>query len=307
MRWKKMKNNSRLELFILFLVFFLLVCSSFLLFSSEIRISSDDLPVDLAFRALHPGEVILATLKENPDLKKTTIIFLDKRHVLVNGESKSKKFAFIGLDLGLKPQSYIMEISSEKSNGKIETIRKEFLVSPKEFPLKKMWVKSKYVNPPPEVEERIRLEAELLRSIYESLSPDWLGEGNFTIPIDGTIYPNFGQRRFYNNIPRSPHGGVDISAPWGTPVKASNSGRVVLARDLFYSGNTVIIDHGLGLFTVYCHLSKILAGVGDYVKKGSIIAKEGSTGMSTGAHLHWAVKILDSRVDPFSLLGISLE
>jgi len=302
----KIKDNSRFMPFILFLVSLPLVFSNFL-FNSEIRISSDDLPINLAFRALHPGEVILATLKENPGLKKVTILFLEKRYVLVNGKSNSKKLAFIGLDLGLKPQSYIMEIFTEKEDGQKETIRKEFLVSPKEFPVKKMWVQSKYVSPPPEVEERIRLEAELLRSVYSRITPDWLGEGNFSLPLDGTIYPNFGQRRFYNNIPRSPHGGIDISAPWGTPVRASNSGKVVLAQELYYSGNTVIIDHGLGLFTIYCHLSKILVKLGDRVEKGTLMAKEGSTGMSTGAHLHWAVKILNSRVDPFSLLSISLE
>jgi murein DD-endopeptidase MepM/ murein hydrolase activator NlpD len=99
---------------------------------------------------------------------------------------------------------------------------------------------------------------------------------------------------------------VDIAAPYGSPVKASNSGRVVLARDLYFSGNTVIIDHGLGLFTFYCHFSRLKVSRGDMVKKGAVIALAGSTGRSTGAHLHWGVKLLGSRVDPVALLSLAL-
>ncbi|MGB8952112.1 MAG: M23 family metallopeptidase [Candidatus Aminicenantales bacterium] len=275
--------------------------------SSEIRVSSDNLPFDLTFRALHPGELVLATLKKNADIKRAVIRFQDRRYVLENGENNSKRLAFIGIDLNCQPQSYVMDILVEMDNGRKETVQKEILVSPKEFPVKKMWVKDAFVTPPPEVEERIRLEAELLRIIYSRTTPEWLGEGNFSLPMEGNIAPNFGQRRIYNNLPRSPHSGVDISAPWGTPIKASNSGKVVLARDLYYSGKTVIIDHGLGVFTIYCHLSRISVQIGDLVKKGDVIGKEGSTGRSTGPHLHFGVKIFDSRVDPISLLTLSLE
>jgi murein DD-endopeptidase MepM/ murein hydrolase activator NlpD len=107
-------------------------------------------------------------------------------------------------------------------------------------------------------------------------------------------------------VPRSTHSGVDIAAPYGSPVRASNSGRVVLAKDLYFSGKTVIIDHGLGLFTFYCHFSRLEVGRGDMVKKGTVIALAGSTGRSTGPHLHWGVKLQGRRVDPAALLGLAI-
>jgi murein DD-endopeptidase MepM/ murein hydrolase activator NlpD len=118
--------------------------------------------------------------------------------------------------------------------------------------------------------------------------------------------PNFGEKRIYNNVPRSSHSGIDIAAPFGSPARASNSGRVVLARDLYFSGKTVIIDHGLGLFTYYCHFSRLKVSRGEAVEKGSVIALTGSTGRSTGPHLHWGVRLHGSRVDPAALLGLEL-
>jgi len=107
-------------------------------------------------------------------------------------------------------------------------------------------------------------------------------------------------------VPRSTHSGVDISAPYGSPVRAANSGKVVLARELYFSGKTVILNHGLGLYTYYCHFSKIKVKLGDIVKKGDAVGLVGSTGRSTGPHLHWGVKVQDSRVDPLALLILPL-
>jgi murein DD-endopeptidase MepM/ murein hydrolase activator NlpD len=142
----------------------------------------------------------------------------------------------------------------------------------------------------------------MLGQIYDIFTFQWHGEGPFIIPCDGEAYDNFGERRIFNNEPRSPHSGVDISSPQGAPVRASNSGRVVLAKNLYYAGNTVIIDHGLGVFTSYLHFSKILAKKGEMVRKGDIIGEIGATGRVTGPHLHWGVKVSGSRVDPLSLL-----
>jgi murein DD-endopeptidase MepM/ murein hydrolase activator NlpD len=104
-------------------------------------------------------------------------------------------------------------------------------------------------------------------------------------------------------VPRSPHSGVDVEAGPNEIVRAANAGTVVLAAELYLSGNTVVIDHGLGLFTNYCHFSRILVKSGDAVRKGDPIGRVGSTGRSTGPHLHWGVRIFESRVDPDSILG----
>jgi murein DD-endopeptidase MepM/ murein hydrolase activator NlpD len=143
--------------------------------------------------------------------------------------------------------------------------------------------------------------------VYSVREEKWLGEGAFERPHPGGMTPNFGEKRIYNNVPRSTHSGVDIEAAYGSPVRASNSGRVVLAKDLYFSGKTVIIDHGLGLFTFYCHFSRLNVSRGEMVKKGAVIALAGSTGRSTGPHLHWGVRLLGSRVDPAALLGLALQ
>jgi murein DD-endopeptidase MepM/ murein hydrolase activator NlpD len=192
-------------------------------------------------------------------------------------------------------------------DGTLDTVRREILVTSKEFPIERLRVEEKFVTPPAEVLERIRLEAELTRSIYAGRSPDWLGEGGFVLPTDGRVNPNFGRRRIFNDQPRSPHSGVDISSAHGTPVKASNSGRVVLAHGLYYAGNTVVIDHGLGVFSIYLHFSRMLVEEGEFVRKGESIGEVGATGRVTGPHLHWSVRIRGSRVDPLSLLDLRMD
>jgi hypothetical protein len=266
-----------------------------------------ELEVDLEFRALHPGEAVKVRLKGRDDIKLADLYFLGSKHTMGKGQNPSDWMSLIGLDLGIKPGTYKIDISVLFNDGSYRNISREILVLDKKFPVKKLWVKQEYVTPPPEVQERIRIESELLREIYAIFTPHWLGEGNFIIPSEGEMADNFGERRIFNNQPRSSHGGVDISSPYGSPVRASNSGRVVLANDLYFAGKTVVIDHGLGVFTQYLHFSKIIAQRGEWVKKGYIIGEIGATGRVTGPHLHWGVRIFRSRIDPLSLLDLEFD
>ena len=262
---------------------------------------------EFAYRAVQPGEVIMVILKENPSVKEVIIRFLGEDYSLHKEGSALKSFVFIGLDLGLQPGVHVMKIYIRKMDDQWENIQKEIPVAAKEFPVKKLWVDERFVTPPPSALERIKIEAEIIKIAYSVTAPRWLGEGKFIIPSSDEVVPNFGERRVYNNKPRSLHSGVDISSPLGTPVRASNSGRVVLARDLYFAGKTVIIDHGLGLFTLYCHFSRIMVTRGEFVRKGAVIGEVGATGRVTGPHLHWGIKLLGSRIDPFSLLSLPLE
>ncbi len=268
---------------------------------------TSELEVDLEFRALHPGEAVKVRLKEREDIKLADLYFLGSKHSMGRGQTPAEWMAFIGLDLGIKPGTYKIDISVLFKDGSHRNISREIMVLDKEFPVKKLWVKQEYVTPPPEVRERIRIESELLREIYSIFTPDWLGEGNFIIPSEGEMAQNFGERRIFNDQPRSSHGGMDISSPYGSPVRASNSGRVVLANDLYFAGKTVVIDHGLGVSTQYLHFSKIIARRGESVKKGDIIGEIGATGRVTGPHLHWGVRISRSRIDPLSLLSLEFD
>lgn len=265
------------------------------------------LDVQLDYRFLQPGEVIKVTLSGQAAIRHAHFRFSGMKFPLWKDEPTGDYFAFLGLDLGLQPGAQTLVVTAQLEDGTLGTIQKEIQVIPKDFPVEKLRVDQKYVTPPAEALERIRLEAELMRSIYDGYSPDWLGEGTFVLPTGGRVNPNFGRRRVFNDQPRSPHSGVDISSPQGTPVLASNSGRVVLNHSLYYAGNTVVIDHGLGFFSIYLHLSRMLIEKGAYVRKGDPIGEVGATGRVTGPHLHWSVRIRGSRVDPLSLLDLRLD
>ena len=261
-----------------------------------------DSDVNLEFRSLQQGEIVRISVEGKGVIRQAEVLFLGKTHVMGKGQDPDIWLAFIGLDLGIKSGTYTVEISVLFHDGHHKNIRREILVQNREFPTKKLWVKQEYVTPPQDVLDRIQWESELLGQIYDIFTLQWYGDGPFIIPSDGEANDNFGERRIFNDQPRSPHGGVDISSPHGAPVMASNSGRVVLAKNLYFAGNTVIIDHGLGVFTSYLHFSKFLTKRGDIVRKGDIIGEIGATGRVTGPHLHRGVKESGSRIDPFSLL-----
>ena len=123
-------------------------------------------------------------------------------------------------------------------------------------------------------------------------------------PVPGDANSSFGSRSVFNGEPRSPHGGTDFLSPSGTPIKSPNAGRVVCARDLYFTGNTVIIDHGLGMFSMLAHLSRLDVKEGDTVIPSQIVGLVGATGRVTGPHLHWALSVNGARVDPLSALAL---
>lgn len=262
--------------------------------------------VEASARSFQPGEAVMFTVREAPEETTVTVTFLDQTLVL-HRPGTGKSMGFLGIDLAAAPGVHSWTIKTEDRDGHWEEARSGLTVAPKNFPVRRLRVAQEFVTPPAAVQDRIRREAELLALVYSMPSPEWLGDGPFILPHGGRPADNFGERRFFNDEPRSPHTGLDIAAPMGDPVRASNSGRVVLASDLYFAGKTVIIDHGRGVFSLYCHFSKILVKRTQFVEKGETIGLIGSTGRSTGPHLHWGVRVFDSRVDPMSLTALSLD
>jgi murein DD-endopeptidase MepM/ murein hydrolase activator NlpD len=172
---------------------------------------------------------------------------------------------------------------------------------PKEFPEERVEVDEEYVTPSAENVKRAEAETKRLEALWKTSSPVKLWQGSFIQPAKGKVTSPFGARRLLNDKPSSPHSGVDLAASAGAPVKAANAGQVVVADELFFSGNTVVIDHGLGLYTIYAHGSKLLVKEGQAVKKGQVIARVGSTGRTTGAHLHWGCRLHGAKVDALAL------
>jgi murein DD-endopeptidase MepM/ murein hydrolase activator NlpD len=177
------------------------------------------------------------------------------------------------------------------------------MVLARTFSTRKLRVDPVFVNPPREAEARIVQEAKQLDALWSASSSSRLWDGAFVQPVPGGGTGRFGARSIFNGQPRSPHGGEDFPNPEGTPIVAPNGGQVVLARDLYFTGNTVVIDHGLGLFSLLAHLSVIEVAEGDHVRTGQRVGQVGSTGRVTGPHLHWAVRVAGARVDPLSLLA----
>ncbi len=175
-------------------------------------------------------------------------------------------------------------------------------VETRNFPATRLSVARRFTAPDARTLERIRRERELVRAALREVSPTPLWKGAFTLPLQGPTTSPYGQRRLFNNELRSRHTGHDIDGDTGDPVYASNSGRVALSYDLFYSGQAVYLDHGLGFYTAYFHLSERLVYNGEWVEKGQLIGRVGATGRVTGPHLHWAVYLRGAHLDPLSLL-----
>jgi murein DD-endopeptidase MepM/ murein hydrolase activator NlpD len=153
---------------------------------------------------------------------------------------------------------------------------------------------------------RIQQEQAVLSRLWETVTPDRRWQGPFRVPLESAAPPNgFGVRRIINGEPRAPHTGADFSAPAGTPVMASNAGTVALVAEQFFSGRTVILDHGLGLYTMYFHLQECLVREGQRVAPGEVIGRVGSTGRATGPHLHWGVRLNGARIDPEALVNLT--
>jgi hypothetical protein len=262
--------------------------------------------VRLSYRALQPGEPVLVVLESDGTVRSATVTFLGRTAELRPAPGGASVFAFLGIDVQAKPGSAAMIIKVVKSGGLVENVRKDLLIVPKTFPSTKLQFKPEYVTPPSSVQERIKRESELIALAMSVVTPAWLGDGPFVVPHDAASWANFGQRRLNNNVLQSLHTGLDIRVPFGEPIHAANAGTVAMASDLYMGGKTVIIDHGLGVFSTYGHMSKLLVKRGETVKKGQTVGLCGSTGRSTGPHLHWSFKIFDARVDPAAMLLLPL-
>ncbi len=168
-------------------------------------------------------------------------------------------------------------------------------------------VAPRFVEPGPDAQKEIEEEAKLKAKVYASSAPEHLWSGSFRAPVASLPTDSFGTRRMFNGKLASIHKGADFRAAMGTPVHATNSGVVVLARPMYYEGNCVIIDHGMGLFTLSMHFSRIDVHEGQRVKAGDVLGLSGATGRVTGPHLHWAVRWHGANLDPLKLLKLNLN
>jgi murein DD-endopeptidase MepM/ murein hydrolase activator NlpD len=178
---------------------------------------------------------------------------------------------------------------------------RSFKVWKKRYRVSRIWVKERPLKGA--LLERVKREGRLLRRLLSEITPKKFKERELRPPLKRlSISTPFGAKRIINGKRRSIHWGTDFRAPKGTPVYAALSGKVVLAENLYFTGNTVVIDHGLGIHTLYAHLSEITVKEGQFVKAGQVIGKVGSTGRSTGPHLHFGIYVQGERADPMLVM-----
>ena len=220
--------------------------------------------------------------------------------------SRKSWFALAGVSLETKPGAYPIQLHGETFVGQSISFEKKIRVERRRYPRVQLKVPVRYTAPGPEDQRQIEQEKETKADAFKTLSPGHEWKGSFAPPVSAEISDVFGVERVFNGSVQSTHQGLDFRVPSGTPVAAANSGRVILARPLFFEGNCVVIDHGQGLLTLYFHLSKFSVKEGDDVSKGQPIGLSGGTGRATGPHLHLAVRWQGVYLNPQVLLKLKV-
>jgi murein DD-endopeptidase MepM/ murein hydrolase activator NlpD len=259
-----------------------------------------DISVSASARAFQPGELVVLTIRTATPAATVRVRAFDAERLPFAVDPSTWR-VLVGIDLAIAPASY--KVSIEADANARPTVY-PLVVKPRRFPRRTLTVDPAFVTPPPEAVERIEREARELNQIWEASARTRLWDGAFVRPVPDPANSAFGTHSVFNGQPRSQHSGADFRSAAGEPVKAPNAGRVVLADARYFSGNTVVIDHGLGLFSLFAHLSTMDVRADDLVKTGDVIGKVGATGRVTGPHLHWSVRASGARVDPLSLLSV---
>jgi hypothetical protein len=233
--------------------------------------------------------------------------WLDHKLQFFRGRDRQSWYALAGVDVKAAAGPSTLRITVQTVDSASIDLSRTVQILPAHYRTGTLTVAPKFVEPGPDELARIKTEVELKTKLFAASAAEPLWSGNFRAPVHAPPTDSFGTRRTFNGKLASVHEGMDFRAATGTPVRAGNSGVVVLAQPLYYEGNCVVIDHGLGLYTISMHLSRIDVRVGDHVIAGQLIGLSGATGRVTGPHLHWAVRWQNAYLDPAKLLRMDLS
>jgi murein DD-endopeptidase MepM/ murein hydrolase activator NlpD len=233
--------------------------------------------------------------------------WLGRKLQFFRGRDGRTWYALAGADVETSAGPSTLRISARLAEGGARDLTRTIEIHPAHYRTGSLTVSPKFVEPSPEALQQIKAEQALKDKVFAASATEPLWSASFRAPVTAPPTDSFGTRRTFNGKLASIHKGMDFRAAAGTPVRASNGGVVVLARPLYYEGNCVVIDHGLGLFTLYLHLSRIDVGEGQRVAAGDRLGLSGATGRVTGPHLHWAVRWQGAYLDPAKLLKLDLS
>ncbi len=279
---------------------------SLLLILLPVNSDAQSSAINVSPEKLINGAPCVFRYKATTPLKSLNATFLTKRVFFSFDKASGDWIGFAGVDYDTKPGNYDLVVngiavnSSKVSFAQIISVAKGF------YRTSAISVPKKYVDPDPADVSRILAERDLKNDLLNKITNSQLWSGNFVAPAGTGTSSEFGSQRTYNGKRQSVHQGLDYRAVTGTPVRTINSGKVIIARELYFEGNCVVIDHGQGLLSLYFHLSQFKIKEGDTVTKGQQIALSGGTGRVTSPHLHLAVRWQGSYVNPATLLGLKM-
>jgi murein DD-endopeptidase MepM/ murein hydrolase activator NlpD len=269
----------------------------------------DGVELRIAASPVNQGSLMLLELRSAKPLAEVEGKWTDKDVPFWQADTAASKGgivwrALLGIDLELAAGEYALSVSEKVDGDAAKSCNASVAVRAGKFATERLKVAPNFVKPNPEQLAKAQEDSKKLREIYATVTPEKFWNGRFRVPLDGVeTGGNFGKRRILNGEASSPHTGVDFPSPNGTAVHAAQRGRVVLAEPLYFSGNTVVVDHGWGIYTLYGHFSEIDVKAGDMVETGAVLGKVGATGRVTGPHLHWGLTVNRARVNALAIVG----
>jgi hypothetical protein len=259
--------------------------------------------VTLSSPLLGQGEVELIVVSAQQEIRPVLTWFGREVTMLPNGD-RTRWRGFLPAGLDTEPGTHIASARIQRTGGEV-LVQTPVTVVAKDYGTRVVTLPGRMVELSAPDVERSGRESAVLAGIWQAGAPQVLWQGPFIRQVPGEVIGIFGRKSILNGRPRAPHTGVDLGGRTGTPVLAANAGVVVLSARFFFTGNTVIIDHGGGVFSMYCHLAKSFVTVGRTVGKGAKIGLVGMTGRATGPHLHFAVRVDNVAVDPIAFVKVS--
>ena len=273
--------------------------------ASPRQVAPEGLTVRSVSGALPPGGVAALVVQAPRALAEVTGTAFE-RPIHFWPVGGGRWYGLVGAGLETAPGSYDVVVRAIGPAGVPVVGRTGLAVTGKAFETRSLRVAQRFVSPPEEEASRIAGDARRLAEVFAGRTGR-VWRGPFVAPVAGRATSSFGRLTLLNGQPNGRHQGADFRAATGTVISAPNAGRVVLADNLYFAGNTVVLDHGLGLFSLFAHLSKTRVALGDLVARGEAVGEAGATGRVTGPHLHWAVRLGSLSIDPLALLSITAD
>ncbi len=300
MKSKIIKNNFKINHWVVSCFITLTACTVLLnhdLASADLNLNNITIYPDKIFI----GDVAFIKISDINKNHNVSILFNDKEYFLDFDNASRSFLGLIAVKQETKQAKAKLQIlldNKTKTNIELNIHHKEFPTQHLTLPKSKVDLSKKDL-------ERHYKEKDLISKVFDNANKHKIFNSTFIKPLNNKISTPFGVRRYMNNKPKNSHSGIDIKAKLFEPIKSINKGIVVLTGNHFFSGNSVYVDHGLGIISMYFHLSEIKVKKGDPVNKGDIIGLAGSTGRSTGPHLHWGIRVNNVKVDPQSLIVLN--